>query len=86
MIRFLPWLDDLGYSVKESSLTRDQLYIADEVFICGTAAELVAVRMIDFRQVGGGKPGQVTRHLQEAYHTMLHGEGPHAAAWLDFVA
>ena len=78
--------DDLGYSVKEASLTRDQLYIADEVFICGTAAELVAVRMIDFRQVGGGKPGQVTRRLQEAYHTMLHGEGPHAAAWLDFVA
>ena len=77
---------DLGYSVKEASLTRDQLYIADEVFICGTAAELVAVRMIDFRQVGEGKPGQVTRRLQEAYHAMLHGEGPHAAAWLDFVA
>jgi branched-chain amino acid aminotransferase len=76
---------DLGYTVKEASLTRDQLYIADEVFISGTAAELVGVRMIDFRQVGAGKPGPITRRLQEALQATLHGEGPHVADWLDYI-
>lgn len=76
---------DLGIQVKETSLTRDQLYIADEVFISGTAAELVGVRMIDFRQVGAGRPGPITSRLQEAFHAALHGAGEHVAEWLDFV-
>jgi branched-chain amino acid aminotransferase len=77
--------EDLGYQVEEASLTRDQLYIADEVFISGTAAELVGVRMIDFRQVGDGRPGPVTCRLQEAFHAIVHGKGAHVAEWLDFV-
>jgi len=77
--------NDLGYPVKEASLTRDQLYIADEVFISGTAAELVGVRMIDFRQIGEGKPGPVTCCLQDAFTAALHGEGAHAVEWLDYV-
>ena len=76
---------ELGYPVKEANLTRDQLYIADEVFISGTAAEVVAVRMIDFRQIGAGKPGPVTCKLQAAFHADLHGEGAHATEWLDYV-
>jgi branched-chain amino acid aminotransferase len=76
---------DLGIQVKEENLTRDQLYIADEVFISGTAAELVGVRMIDFRQVGEGRPGPITCSLQEAFHASLHGDGAHVAEWLDFV-
>jgi branched-chain amino acid aminotransferase len=48
---------DLGYSVLEEPISRDQLYIADEVFVCGTAAEVVALREIDFRTIGDGKTG-----------------------------
>ena len=77
---------DLGYPVVEANLTRDQLYIADEVFISGTAAELVGVRMIDFRQVGEGRPGPVTQSLQAAFQTTLHGDGMHVEDWLDYLA
>ena len=52
---------DFGYSVVEEPISRDQLYIADEVFVCGTAAEVVALREIDFRVIGDGKAGPVTR-------------------------
>ena len=52
---------DLGYSVVEEPISRDQLYIADEVFVCGTAAEVIALREIDFRTIGSGKTGPVTR-------------------------
>ena len=52
---------DLGYSVVEEPISRDQLYIADEVFVCGTAAEVIALREIDFRVIGKGKAGPVTR-------------------------
>jgi len=75
---------DLGISVEECMITRDQLYIADEVFITGTAAELVGARMIDFRQIGDGKVGPITRALTQAFHQAVHGEGKHSAEWLDF--
>lgn len=76
---------DMGISVLERGITRDQLYIADEVFITGTAAEVVGVRMIDHRQVGGGGVGPVTRALREAFQANIHGEGKHSEAWLDYV-
>jgi branched-chain amino acid aminotransferase len=77
---------DLGLSVKEAMITRDQLYIADEVFLSGTAAELVSVRAIDHRTVGEGRPGPVARALSDAFYSNLHGGGSHSAEWLDFVA
>lgn len=76
---------DLGIPVEECPITRDQLYIADEVFITGTAAELVGARMIDFRQIGDGKVGPVTLALTQAYHQAVHGESKHSAEWLDYV-
>jgi branched-chain amino acid aminotransferase len=76
---------DLGYEVKELPVSRDQLYIADEVFVCGTAAEVVPVREIDFRTVGDGKAGPVTRALREAYRSTVHGEHPRSEAWCHYV-
>ncbi len=77
---------DLETPVKEQMITRDQLYIADEVFICGTAAEIVGARMIDHRVIGEGKPGPITNALSDAYAKVVHGEGVHAGEWLDYVS
>ncbi|MBN1264329.1 MAG: branched-chain amino acid transaminase [Anaerolineales bacterium] len=77
--------DDLGYAVVEDRISRDQLYIADEVFVCGTAAEVVPVREIDFRQIGKGIMGPVASALQSAFFKTVHGEGEHSKEWLDIV-
>jgi branched-chain amino acid aminotransferase len=55
------------------------------VFICGTAAEVTAVREIDFRVIGPGTAGPVTRRLQQAYQAAVHGRHPRSAGWLDYV-
>jgi branched-chain amino acid aminotransferase len=75
---------DQGIPVVEEMITRDQLYIADEVFISGTAAEVVGVRMIDFRTVGNGSVGPVTRSLYNDFQDNLHGKGAHSEEWLDY--
>lgn len=72
---------EAGYEVVERTLSRDQLYMADEVFVCGTAAECVALREIDFRTIGAGVAGPVTRELQKAYHAAVRGEHPKAKEW-----
>ncbi len=76
---------DLGYEVIEAPLSRDQLYTADEVFVCGTAAECIALREIDFRTIGAGKMGPVTRAIQQAYQEAIHGRHARSAEWLDYV-
>jgi len=76
---------DLGYSVVEQPISRDQLYIADEVFVSGTAAECIGLREIDFRLIGSGKTGPVTKALQQAYHAAIHGNHPRSAEWLDYL-
>jgi len=63
-------------------VSRDQLYLADEVFVCGTAAEVVAVREIDGRRIGAGRMGPVTRGLQQAFHAAVRGENPRYDGWL----
>jgi branched-chain amino acid aminotransferase len=73
---------DLGYPVVEQPISRDQLYIADEVFVCGTAAEAIALREIDFRTIGAGKMGPVTRRIQRAFHAAIHGDAPKYSHWL----
>jgi branched-chain amino acid aminotransferase len=73
---------DLGFEVIEQMISRDQLYIADEVFVCGTAAECIALREIDFRTIGSGKMGPVTRQIQQAYQAAIHGKLPkYASGW-----
>jgi branched-chain amino acid aminotransferase len=76
---------EMGYSVAEQMVSRDQLYIADEVFVCGTAAEVVALTEIDFRQIGSGYMGPVSRRLQDAFHAVVCGEHPRSDGWLDYV-
>ncbi len=76
---------DLGIPVIEEQLTRDQLYIADEVFITGTAAEIVAARMIDFRRIGEGKPGPIMKSLLHLYLKTVRGDGERSPDWLDYL-
>jgi branched-chain amino acid aminotransferase len=78
-------LNDLGYDAKEAPISRDQLYIADEVFVCGTAAECIALREIDFRVIGEGKMGPVARAVQGEFQAAIRGEHPRSEKWLDYV-
>jgi len=77
---------DLGYQVVEEPISRDQLYIADEVFLTGTAAECISVSEIDFRQIGKGKAGPVTRAIQKAFHEVIRGNLPQYDHWLSYVS
>jgi branched-chain amino acid aminotransferase len=76
---------DLGLEVIERDLARAELYLADEVFLSGTAAELCAVREIDDHVIGGGEPGPITRELQRVFDDALHGRDPRYVDWLDVV-
>ncbi|WP_455378328.1 branched-chain amino acid transaminase [Petrachloros mirabilis] len=69
-------------AVMEERFTRDEMYIADEVFVTGTAAELTPVREIDNRRVGSGKPGPITLALQKRFFSIVHGEDPAYESWL----
>jgi branched-chain amino acid aminotransferase len=73
---------DLGYGVVERSLARDKLYIADEIFITGTAAEVTPVREVDDRPIGEGKPGPVTVKVQAAYFDAVKGRNKAYERWL----
>jgi branched-chain amino acid aminotransferase len=72
----------LGYEVREQQLLREMLYLADEVFMCGTAAEVTPVRSIDRLAIGSGTPGPVTRALQQEYLGIVHGRRPDPHGWL----
>jgi branched-chain amino acid aminotransferase len=71
-----------GLVVLEERFTRDEMYIADEVFVTGTAAELTPVREIDKRAIGTGKPGPVTAALQKRFFSIVRGEDPSHDSWL----
>lgn len=73
-----------GLDVKEMSLTRDTLYLADEVFMCGTAAEVTPVREIDRRVIGAGARGPVTELLQTRYFDVVRGSDDKHEQWLSF--
>ncbi len=76
---------DAGLEVVEQPISRDQLYMADEVFVCGTAAEVIGLSEIDFRQIADGMTGPVTRQLQRMFNDAIHGRNRHSAMWLDYV-
>ncbi len=73
---------DLGYTVVEQQFTRDEMYIADEAFFTGTAAELTPIREVDKRVIGKGVAGPVAQHLQKEYFAIVKGENPKYDAWL----
>jgi branched-chain amino acid aminotransferase len=73
---------NLGHTIVEEPISRDQLYIADEVFVCGTAAEVIALREIDGRKIGSGKAGPITLALQEEFEALTRGRHRRSAEWL----
>jgi branched-chain amino acid aminotransferase len=77
---------DLGYGVIEQPVSRDQLYTADEVFVCGTVAEVIGLREIDFRAVGDGTTGPVTRSIQVAFAEAVRGRSTKYEDWLTYVS
>lgn len=77
---------DKGVEVVEEPITRDQLYIADEVFLCGTAAEVVPVNEIDFRKIGAGKVGPITKEIQKIFMETIRGKGQRSEEWLSYVS
>ena len=76
---------DRGYEVREANIAREALYLADEVFMTGTAAEVVPVATIDKIEVGTGKRGPITKELQEAYFGLFNGTTEDKWGWLDYV-
>jgi branched-chain amino acid aminotransferase len=76
---------DLGYDVLEQPISRDQIYIADEVFVCGTAAEVIGLSEIDFRTIGDGKTGPITRAIQNVYHDAIRGKVAKYEGWCDYI-
>ena len=76
---------DLGYEVVERDVARGELYLADEIFMTGTAAELTPLREIDDQPVGEGRPGPVTKEIQNVFEDALHGRAERYAHWLDVV-
>jgi branched-chain amino acid aminotransferase len=76
---------DLGYTVTEQPVSRDQLYLSDEVFVSGTAAEVIGLREIDFRKIGAGETGPVTQRLQRAFTKAVRGKHKFSPRWLDYV-
>lgn len=76
---------DNGIEVVERDLPREYLYLCDELFMCGTAAEITPIRSVDGRQVGEGKPGPVTRRMQELFFGLFNGSTPDTHGWLEMV-
>src|SRR3954453_7986885 len=74
---------DLGYAVVERDIARAELYLAEEIFLTGTAAELVPVREVDDHKIG--EPGEITRHVQAKFIDALYGRAEEYLEWLDFV-
>jgi branched-chain amino acid aminotransferase len=76
---------DLGLKVIEKRLTRDEVYVADEAFFTGTAAEVTPIRELDGRTIGAGKRGPVTERLQALYFDLVQGRSPKYPEWLTLV-
>ena len=73
---------DLGIPVREEPISRERLYLADEAFFTGTAAEITPIRSVDGIPVGEGKRGPVTARLQEEFFGIVRGEIPDRHGWL----
>jgi branched-chain amino acid aminotransferase len=78
-------LAEQGYTLTEERFTRDEVYIADEAFFTGTAAEVTPVRELDDRPIGSGRPGPVTQAMQEAYFALIRGGNARHRDWLCYL-
>jgi branched-chain amino acid aminotransferase len=77
--------EEEGLRVVERRITRDEVYIADEAFFTGTAAEVTPIREVDGRVIGGGSRGPITEKLQSKYFDVVHGRSPAHSDWLALV-
>jgi branched-chain amino acid aminotransferase len=73
-----------GIPLKEEPLSRDEIYIADELFFTGTAAEITPVREVDHRAIGSGKPGPLTKRLQRQFFDIVQGKDERCKEWLTY--
>jgi branched-chain amino acid aminotransferase len=73
---------DLGYGVTFEALRRDDIYLADEAFVTGTAVEVVPLSSVDDRLIGDGKPGPITKNIKTTFHQAVSGERPQYEDWL----
>jgi branched-chain amino acid aminotransferase len=73
---------DHGIAAREEFFTRDQLYVAEEAFFTGTAAEITPIREVDRRAIGAGARGPVTRAIQETFFSAVRGENAKYRSWL----
>jgi len=76
---------DLGFAVREELFSRDDLYVADEAFFTGTAAEITPIREVDRRTIGEGLPGPLTRKLQDTFFEAVRGNEPEYKHWLTYL-
>ena len=76
---------DLGVEAVFDNILRSDLYTADEVFLSGTAAEVVPINSVDDRVVGDGRPGPITRQLQEIYQAAVRGQVDRYKDWVEYV-
>lgn len=76
---------DLGYEVRETTIQREALYVADELFFVGTAAEVTPIRSVDRVQVGTGACGTMTRAIQQRFFEVINGEVPDTHKWLQYL-
>jgi branched-chain amino acid aminotransferase len=81
----LALLAELKIPIEQRDVARDEMYIADEVFMCGTAAEVTPVREIDDRPVGAGTRGPITKKIQDRYFEVVRGIKPPSPEWLTYV-
>ena len=77
--------EECGYKVVEKRITRDEVYIADEAFFTGTAAEVLPIRMLDGRTIGCGRRGPITKRLQQMYFDAVQGRSQAHLGWLSDV-
>jgi branched-chain amino acid aminotransferase len=76
---------ELGFETEQRLISRDELYCADEVFFCGTAAEVTPVRELDDRKIGKGGRGPITQRIQERYFEVVRGKHPNHAEWISVI-
>jgi branched-chain amino acid aminotransferase len=76
---------DLGLKVREKRITRDEVYVADEAFFTGTAAEVTPIREMDGRKIGNGGRGPVTEKIQSLYFNVVHGRSKQYKQWLSYI-
>ena len=81
----IQFADDLGIKVVERRITRDEFYLADEIFMTGTAAEVTPIREYDDRTIGNGGRGPLTNQLQTLYFDVVHGRNEQYMDWLSFI-